>query len=76
MAIVDQYAPGGDRITDADLDDALRRVRQVDSSAAREAVGRYLSEMAEMQSTLDRLALKVDNGFSTFSATWNGGEER
>lgn len=76
MAIVDQHAGGGNRITDADLDDALRRVRQVDPSAAREAVARYLGEMAEMQSTLDRLSLKVDSGFSAFSAAWNGGEER
>jgi hypothetical protein len=59
-----------DGVTDAELDDALRRSRQIDPGCMREAVARYLAEIAEMTRHLDRLDLETVPAPVLFSPAW------
>jgi hypothetical protein len=63
-------------VTDAELDDALRRVGKIDPGCMREAVARYLAEIAEMARHLDRLDLETVPAPVLFSPAWPAGSQQ
>lgn len=63
-------------VTDAEIDDALRRARRVDPGSTREAVARYLAEIEEMTRHLDRLDLETVPAPVLFSPAWPAGSEQ
>lgn len=63
-------------VSDADVQDALRRARQVDPASTRQAVAHYLGEIAEMARLLDRVDLENAPHAATFSPAWTARGEQ
>ncbi len=61
-------------VSEAEIDDALRRARRIDPTTSREAVARYLQEIAEMTRQLEGIDPGETPGSAYFSPGWPTGK--